>query len=266
MPGTVSQSRKLCPSVCVFQPEIFCWLSNNWAGRWSLLSLRIMVIVLVFIGLKEISQAAAHRDILSRSLLRPAAAVAGYSMILDKLVSWAKRRIFEPTSRTIAIVSLRYKDYIHTCKHGKIYKKMKYALHAGFVPHPWWLCDGVSDKCLVLHLDWPPKRWWVVWDSDLISCIFIIFWNVCPDWQRKWPLSTSRSVWPIFHGQVSLLNMWHTSWIFIILETTAEFNMTNVLIILDGHCDQHHPSNSTLKIYLGDFENSETMPFNILME
>ena len=50
------------------------------------------------------SQVIARRDILSRSMFRRAADVIGSSTIIKRLVSSAKRRIFEPTSSTMSFM------------------------------------------------------------------------------------------------------------------------------------------------------------------
>ena len=55
----------------------------------------------VFVGLKVTSQIAAHCVILPRSVLIQAAAVTWASTIIKRLVLSAKRRMFDPISRTI---------------------------------------------------------------------------------------------------------------------------------------------------------------------
>ena len=55
-------------------------------------------------GLKDTSQVAAHREILSRSVLRQFAASEGSSTIIKRLVSSAKSRMFEPMSVTMSLM------------------------------------------------------------------------------------------------------------------------------------------------------------------
>ena len=58
----------------------------------------------VFVRLKVTSQVAPHCVILPRSVLIQAAAVAGSSSIIKRLVSSAKRQMFDPISRTMSLL------------------------------------------------------------------------------------------------------------------------------------------------------------------
>ena len=60
-----------------------------------------------FVGLKVTSQRLAHSIIFSRSMFKSSAAISGFSTIINKLVSSAKSRIFEPMSVTISLIKSR---------------------------------------------------------------------------------------------------------------------------------------------------------------
>ena len=74
---------------------------GGWCG---LFNLRENNIASVLVGLKDTSQVVAHCDIFSRSMLSWPAAVTGLSTIINRLVSSANNRIFEPISDTISFI------------------------------------------------------------------------------------------------------------------------------------------------------------------
>ena len=63
-----------------------------------------MIIDSVLVGLKDTSHLAAHCVILSRSLFRQFAASTGLSTTIQRLVSSANKRLFEPMSVTISFM------------------------------------------------------------------------------------------------------------------------------------------------------------------
>ena len=79
----------------------FCMKSGGWPAWFSLREMRRDS---VLVGLNDTSQVAAHREILERSEFRQSAAVKGLSTIIKRLVSSAKRRMFEPISVTISLM------------------------------------------------------------------------------------------------------------------------------------------------------------------
>ena len=56
-----------------------------------------------FVGLKLTSQVAAHLVILEKSVFKLISAARGVSTTIKRLVSSAKRRIFEPVTLTISL-------------------------------------------------------------------------------------------------------------------------------------------------------------------
>ena len=61
----------------------------------------------VLTGLNKTSHFLAHLRILSRSIFKSSAAVSGFSTVINKLVSSAKRRILQPISATISLINSR---------------------------------------------------------------------------------------------------------------------------------------------------------------
>ena len=59
---------------------------------------------------KKTSQVFAQVIIFSRSRLRSSAAVSGFSTIINKLVSSAKRRILDPISVTMSLIKKSRKE------------------------------------------------------------------------------------------------------------------------------------------------------------
>ena len=70
-------------------------------------SLRENISDSVFVGLNSTNQVAAQCDSLSKSVLRQAAAITGFSTILERLVSSAKSLILAPMSLTMSFMLRR---------------------------------------------------------------------------------------------------------------------------------------------------------------
>ena len=57
-------------------------------------------------------------------------------------------------------------------------------------------------------------------------------------WHNEWPHNTSRSIWPIYHGSVILLNISNPIWcIYIILQVLVQYDTMGDFILLLGQCD-----------------------------
>ena len=108
---------------------------------------------------------------------------------------------------------------------------------------------------------------YISWSSDLTLYLLHYFLvlhhalDISSIWQYKWSLNTSRSVWPIFHGPVILLNISNTiGWIYIILGILVQYDTVGDIIILVAFrllwCIFHGPvillniSNTVLWIYI----------------
>ena len=70
-------------------------------------SLRENISDSVFVGLNHANQVAAQCESLSKSVLRHAAAITGFSTIKERLVSSAKSLILAPLSLTMSLMYAR---------------------------------------------------------------------------------------------------------------------------------------------------------------
>ena len=73
-------------------------------GCKGLLSLRENIRDFVFVGLNITNQVATQCESLSKSVLRQAATITGFSTLIERLISSAKKLILAPMSLTMSLM------------------------------------------------------------------------------------------------------------------------------------------------------------------
>ena len=100
-------------------------------------------------------------------------------------------------------------------------------------------CDPMNDHLLYLgHCD----LYFMVQWFCLISWILLLdkchTWDISSMWPNEWPLTISRSLWPIFHGSVILPYILNTiCWINVTPGILVPWDPMNDHLLYLGHCD-----------------------------
>ena len=100
-------------------------------------------------------------------------------------------------------------------------------------------CDPMNDHLLCLgHCD----LYFMVQWFCLISWIYLLdkcnTWDINSMWPNEWPLTISRSLWPIFHASVILPYILNTiCWINVTPGILVPCDPMNDHLLYLGHCD-----------------------------